>query len=80
MEAIINYGAFVAAAFFFILTPGIDTVYILNKSIAQGKRAGLYSSLGIATGVLVHTVLAAMGLSLLLAQQSGRGKVSQLFA
>jgi threonine/homoserine/homoserine lactone efflux protein len=67
---IINFTAFVITSFLFIITPGIDTIFILNKSIAQGKKFGLYSTLGITTGVLVHTTFAAFGLSLILAQSA----------
>ena len=49
------------------LTPGQDTFYILGRSIAQGTRAGIISVAGIMTGVLVHTSLAALGLSAVLA-------------
>jgi len=65
---IINFTTFVITSFLFIISPGIDTIFILNKSIAQGKKWGFYSTLGITTGVLVHTTFAAFGLSLILAQ------------
>jgi len=67
---IINYATFIVASFLFIISPGIDTVFILNKSIAQGRKSGIYATLGITTGVLVHTTLAAFGLSLILAQSA----------
>jgi len=67
---ITNYAAFIIASFLFIISPGIDTVFILNKSIAQGRKSGMYATLGITTGVLVHTSLAAFGLSLILAQSA----------
>lgn len=61
---------FLITALVFIMTPGIDTVFILNKSIGQGKRAGIYSTFGINAGVLVHTILAAFGLSLIVAKSA----------
>lgn len=67
---ITNFTEFFIAAFLFIISPGIDTIFILNKSITQGKRAGIYATLGITTGVLVHTTLAAFGLSLILSQSA----------
>lgn len=67
MNGIEHYGAFVAACILLNLTPGADTLYILTRSVAQGRRAGLWSALGISAGCLVHTTLAALGLSLLLA-------------
>jgi len=42
-------------------------MYILARSIAQGRRAGVMSALGIGSGLLVHTLLAAFGLSAILA-------------
>jgi len=62
-----HYPAFVAACLLMNLAPGADTLYILTRSVAQGRRAGLWSALGISAGCLVHTTLAALGLSLLLA-------------
>lgn len=67
MLSIANYGVFVASAVALCLTPGIDTVYILTRTIAGGRREGLASALGINTGLLIHTVLVAAGLSLVLA-------------
>ena len=62
-----NFWAFIITAFIFIMTPGIDTVYILNTALSQGKKAGFYATLGINTGILVHTLLAALGVSMIVA-------------
>lgn len=70
MMGIEHFFTFVISAFFFILTPGIDTVFVLNKSISQGKKAGVYATLGVNSGILVHTLFAALGLSLILAQSA----------
>ena len=67
---IINFTAFVITSFLFIISPGLDTIFILNKTIIQGRKAGFWATLGITTGVLVHTTFAALGLSLLLAQSA----------
>jgi threonine/homoserine/homoserine lactone efflux protein len=45
------------------LTPGQDTMYILARSVTQGRRAGVLSVLGIVSGTFLHTVAAALGLS-----------------
>jgi threonine/homoserine/homoserine lactone efflux protein len=66
MFGIINYGAFVGAAILLNLTPGIDTLYILGKAITGGPRIGIASALGISSGLVVHTLLAAVGLTLVL--------------
>jgi RhtB (resistance to homoserine/threonine) family protein len=68
MDAILHFETFVAAAILLNITPGNDTIYILTKSISQGKKAGIISVLGISTGCAVHTVLAAFGLSLIISQ------------
>ena len=45
-------------------------MYIIGRSVAQGRAAGIVSVLGIMTGVLIHTLLAALGLSVILATSS----------
>lgn len=67
---IVNYLTFIVTAFVFIITPGMDTVFVLNKSIGEGKKAGIYSTLGLNTGVLGHTIFAALGLSLIVAKSA----------
>jgi RhtB (resistance to homoserine/threonine) family protein len=62
-----HFGLFLTAGILLNLTPGPDTAYILGRSIAQGRRAGIASALGIATGSIFHTFAAALGLSAILA-------------
>lgn len=57
---------FTAAALLFAVVPGPAVIYIVTRSIDQGRAAGLVSALGIATGTLVHVPAAAIGLSALL--------------
>ncbi len=61
-----SLGLFVAAALVLLITPGPAVLYIVARSIDQGRRAGLVSMLGVHAGTLVH-VAAAAGLSALLA-------------
>lgn len=68
MLGILHFETFVVAGILLNLTPGNDTIFILSKSIAQGKKAGMLSVAGIATGSLIHTTLAALGLSLIVAR------------
>jgi RhtB (resistance to homoserine/threonine) family protein len=68
MNGIIHFETFLIAGILLNLTPGNDTIFFLTKSIAQGRRAGILSALGIATGSLIHTSLAALGLSLIIAK------------
>jgi len=62
--------AFAAAAFVLIAVPGPNMVYLVARSLSEGRRAGLVSALGIETGTLVHTTAAAVGLSALLASSA----------
>jgi threonine/homoserine/homoserine lactone efflux protein len=56
---------YLVAAVALILSPGPDTVYVLARGAGEGRRAGVLSALGVTTGVLVHTVAAAVGLAAL---------------
>jgi threonine/homoserine/homoserine lactone efflux protein len=58
---------FLVAALTLNLTPGADMTYVMARSAGQGRVAGVVSSFGISAGSLVHSVLAAIGLSALLA-------------
>ena len=48
------------------LTPGQDMIYVLGRSLAQGRVAGLCSAVGVIIGILVHTALAALGVGAIL--------------
>jgi len=58
---------FFSAAFAITISPGPDLIYILSKTIAQGRKIGFASSLGVCCGALVHVFAAALGLSAILA-------------
>lgn len=68
MLGIINYKLFIISSILLNLTPGADTIYILGKGISRGKKAAIISALGISAGCMVHTVLAAFGLSVILSK------------
>ena len=68
MAGIIHFETFLLAGILLNLTPGSDTIFILTKSISQGRKAGIVSALGIGTGSVVHTILAAFGLSLIISK------------
>lgn len=70
MLGITNYGAFLAAGIILNITPGADTMYILSRSMSSGKKAGILSVLGISSGSVIHTILAALGLSTILARSA----------
>jgi RhtB (resistance to homoserine/threonine) family protein len=67
MFGIHDFGLFLAAGFLLNLTPGPDTLYILGRSVAQGREAGVASAFGISVGSIFHTCAAALGLSAILA-------------
>ncbi|WP_280155257.1 LysE family translocator [Piscinibacter sp. XHJ-5] len=58
---------FLAAGLLLNLTPGPDMLFVAGSSAAHGRHAGVMASLGVGAGCLVHTLLAAVGLSALLA-------------
>lgn len=70
MLGIENLGAFILAAIVVVITPGVDTVMVLTRSISKGKNAGLYSALGVSLGLLVHTCAATFGLSQILSKSA----------
>ncbi|PHQ70137.1 MAG: hypothetical protein COB93_06265 [Sneathiella sp.] len=59
--------AFIASALLLAAVPGPDVVYVAMRGLAQGRRAGLVAALGLITGIFVHILLAALGLSAILA-------------
>lgn len=62
-----DYLAFLLAAIALNLVPGQDTLYIIGRSLAQGREAGIISVLGLGSGCLVHITAAALGLYAILA-------------
>ncbi len=62
-----SLGIFLLAALLLLLTPGPAVLYIVARTIDQGRRAGLVSMLGVHVGTLVHVAAAAAGLSAVLA-------------
>ncbi|MGB2591855.1 MAG: LysE family translocator, partial [Candidatus Acidiferrum sp.] len=61
---------FLSAALILLAIPGPAVLYIVGRSIGQGRNAGFVSALGIGVGTLIHTAAAAVGLSALLVSSS----------
>ncbi|MFQ5618544.1 MAG: LysE family translocator [Rhodospirillales bacterium] len=60
-------GAFVIAVAAVVVSPGPDTMIILRHALASGQRAGFAAVAGVQLGLMVHTVLAVLGVSLIIA-------------
>lgn len=58
--------AFTVAALLLTLTPGPDMTLFLGRALTQGRAAGMAAMFGAATGVIIHTLLAAFGISALI--------------
>jgi threonine/homoserine/homoserine lactone efflux protein len=65
-----SIGLFAVAATLLLLTPGPAVLYIVARSVEQGRIAGLASVFGITTGTLVHVLASTLGLSALLASSA----------
>jgi threonine/homoserine/homoserine lactone efflux protein len=57
---------FLTATLLLNLTPGPDMLYVIARSLGQGRLAGVVSALGIAAGCLIHALAVAFGLASLL--------------
>ncbi|MNI57040.1 Threonine efflux protein [compost metagenome] len=57
---------FTVLVIFIVMSPGIDFALITKRTLSDGKKDGFKIALGIAAGVLVHTIAAALGLSLII--------------
>ena len=58
--------SFLGASVLLALLPGPDNILVLTESITKGKRSGIVLSAGFNSGILIHTIVAATGLSLIL--------------
>lgn len=57
---------FIGVSWALIVAPGPDMFYVITRGVTQGRTAGILSALGVICGILVHTVTAAFGLTLIL--------------
>ncbi len=62
--------SFLLASMLLTVLPGPDNIFVLTESLTKGKRDGLATAFGLSLGVLVHTVAAATGLSLIIQQSA----------
>lgn len=59
-------GAYILAAAAIVVSPGPDTMLILRYTLTSGQRVGLATVAGVQFGLVVHTLAAVLGLSLLI--------------
>ena len=57
---------FIITSFVLIITPGQDMMLVMSRSITQGWKAGVITAAGVSTGLLGHSLLAALGLGAVL--------------
>src|ERR1700704_1501658 len=57
---------FLLAAFMLNIAPGPDMLYVIGRSVGQGRKAGIVSSLGVFVGCWAHILAAAFGIAALL--------------
>jgi threonine/homoserine/homoserine lactone efflux protein len=70
MPDVQTFALFAVASLAFLAIPGPSVFYIVTRSLAQGRRAGVASMLGVQAGGLVHVVAAAFGVSALIASSA----------
>ena len=58
--------AFLGAAVVLTISPGPDIIYVLIQGMANGRKHGVMTAVGLVTGILVHTTLVAFGVSALI--------------
>lgn len=64
------YRLFVPTAIVILLIPGPAVLYVVTRSVGQGRAAGLVSALGLGLGNMFHVVAAALGLSAIVASSA----------
>ena len=65
MPSIASFLLFAGAALLMALTPGPNMIYLISRSLCQGRAAGVMSWFGVVLGFTVHMVCAAVGLTAL---------------
>ena len=62
--------SFIGASLLLAVMPGPDNIFVLTESLTKGTKHGLAVSLGLASGVLIHTLAAATGVSIIIQQSA----------
>lgn len=56
---------FIIASFLLCLAPGPDNIYVLTQGITKSKKAAIVTTLGLCSGIIIHTSAAAFGISVI---------------
>jgi len=65
MIELTNLYMFIVASFVLCLVPGPDNIYVLTQGMTKSKKAAIVTTLGLTTGLIVHTSAAALGISVI---------------
>ncbi|AXH08450.1 threonine transporter RhtB [Malaciobacter halophilus] len=60
-----NLYMFILASFLLCLAPGPDNIYVLTQGMTKSKKAAIITTLGLCTGLIIHTSAAAFGISVI---------------
>ncbi|MEM6252295.1 MAG: LysE family translocator [Cyanobacteria bacterium P01_D01_bin.156] len=58
-----SISAFIAASALLGIAPGPDNIFVLTQSALYGKKSGIFVTLGLCTGLIVHTTAVALGIA-----------------
>lgn len=62
--------SFLSASLILSIMPGPDNIFVLTESVTKGHQNGIAISIGLSLGVMIHTLAAALGLSLIIQQSA----------
>ncbi|WP_058914394.1 LysE family translocator [Entomohabitans teleogrylli] len=67
MLDIVHFPLFFVSALLLLITPGPDLAYVVGQSVANGRRSGVISAVGVALGSCAHALASALGITALIA-------------
>lgn len=70
---------FLTASIILTISPGPDIIYVMVQGMANGKKYGVVTALGLATGILIHTSLVAFGVSAIIKQSDTLFLIIKIF-
>ena len=62
---LLNVLLFLGASFLLCLSPGPDNIYVMTIGITKGKKSSFVTTMGLCSGIIFHTLAAALGISLI---------------